>query len=157
MIEESIRGDVLTSARIKQNDIEKVESARGGVEFRATQNPLDYYLKRKNITVHEFRAGDRLFRDFSVSGQTQSMIADLNPVKGGLKNYTQKQMDARDRWREAMASVDGLVGKLMVLNVCCYGYWLKDINYNPYGPAQAMPRFKEALCCLIKHYKKPID
>lgn len=154
MIEiEAIRGDILTGARQKRGDVDKTESPRGGVEFRTAQTPMDFYLKRRNITPHEYRAGERLFRDFALSGQTPGMIYNLDPVRGGERQFTHSQMEARERWRRAIGSVQGKVGQLMLLNVCCYGYWLKDVNYMPYKSKQSMPRFREALEYLIDHYK----
>lgn len=150
---DAIRGDVLTKERVKKRDVIIIEGKTGGVEYRATQIPIDFYLKRKNINQKEYNAANKLFRDFTLSGQTSGMTANLNPTRSGGGAFTTAQLEARERWRNAVDAIYGLVARQMVIDVVCYGYWLKDGNYIGYKTGQmAMPRFKEAINDLIKHY-----
>ena len=118
------------------------------------QVPLDYYHFRKKpmIDLNQYEAGKKLHRDFHLSGQTPGIASTLDGI-GGRGDFTQAQMEALERWRAAMKEISGKIGQLMVLNVCCYGYLLKEISYLHYrNSQQAMPRFKEALDDLVKHY-----
>lgn len=148
-----IRGDVLTNARLAKKDVRIEESNRGGIGFYSDQMPVDLYLRRNLISRSEYRAANKIYRDFFISGQTPGMTINLDPIRGGERNFTQAQLDARDSWRAAMKSIGGAIGQLMVLNVCCYGFWLNDIKYLHYKTSQlAMARFHEALEDLIKYY-----
>ena len=150
---DAIRGDVLTKERAKKRDVLIIEGKTGGVEYRATQIPIDFYLKRKTITQKEYNALNRLFRDFTLSGQTSGMTANLNPTRSGNSTFTTAQLEARERWRNAVNAIYGLIARQMIIDVVCYGYWLKDGSYGGYKNGQlAMPRFKEAISDLIKHY-----
>lgn len=132
--------------------------SRGGITtIRITKHCiLDHYAARGYVTEDERVAGDRLFRDFSFSAQTAGVTSQMdsygvrsNPLECKL---TESQMDARDRWRKAIDAVGGKIGQLMVLNVCCYGYGLNDINYMRYNNRSSWDRFHEALDDLMKHY-----
>lgn len=165
MIEiEVIAGDVLTKARRKRGDVEMIDGTRGGVEFRAMQLPMDFYYKRRLITKLEYINASKLYRDFYISGQTTKLTCNLDAIRSDdQKAYlpaTQTQREALDNWRSAISSIHGKIGQLMALNVCCYGYWLKDINYMPYNQKQSLPRFREALEDLRIFYddaKKHLD
>lgn len=149
-----ISGDVLTKSRQLKGDVQMIEGKRGGIEFRAVQIPIDYYLKRSIITKLEYHAANKLYRDFKLSGQTSGMTINLDPVKGGQKSFSEAQMEARERWRLAIGAVNGSIAKLMIIHVCCYGHWLKDTDYLHYKSSQhAMARFHEAVGDLISHYK----
>lgn len=151
---DTIRGDVLTKERLEKRDIEVVEGKRGGVEFRSTQVPIDYYFKRRILSEIEYRAASKLFHDFTVSGQMPGMTLDLLPAsKSSSGGFTSAQLEARERWRLGMQSISGTIAKMMVINVCCYGYWLKDTRYLHYKTStDAMARFHEALGDLTAHY-----
>lgn len=154
----AIKEHVLTTARILQNDVRvEISERRGGYELKTVQIPLDHYIKSRVIEVEEYQAGNRLFKDFYLSGQTSNLTVNLNPMRAGeVKAFlpsTDMQREALDRWRKAMNSVHGLLGKLMVQNVCCYGYWLGDTTYGAYNERSAMHRFREALGDLIEFYK----
>lgn len=158
MTEEAISGDVITPARLRQADVEIKRGTRGGISFETTQLPIDVYLRRKTITVDEYGAANRLYRDFSMSGQTSGMTINLDPVRGGVKGFTEKQLEARERWRLAIGAVGGNIGKMMIINVCCYGYYLSEISYRYYkDSSRAMARLHEALAELVEHYNKPLD
>lgn len=164
----AIQGDVLTKSRAKRRDVEISENKeRGGIAFFTSQMPIDFYLKRKLISKREFYAGNKLYKDFMISGQVPGMVVNLDAVRSGGRDFTDMQMEARDRWRKAMGAVHGKISHLMLLNVCCYGKWLKDeyynddgskkcvkqVNYLPYRTTQeAMSKFREALSELIAFY-----
>lgn len=161
----AIKKHILTDARIAMGDVQIRIGKREGFDLKAAQVPIDYYYNRKLITHLEYIAANKLFRDFVISGQIPGMISNLDSIRGGYRGITQSQMEARQRWRDAIDSIHGTIGQLMALNVCCYGYWLKDginnkgnrskpaMNYLHYKTAQeAMSRFHEVLSDLIEHY-----
>lgn len=144
---------VLTPERVAHGEVRVRVSKRLGYDLKVSQVPLELYLSRHIISYSEYRAGSNLYRDFFISGQIPGMTINLDPIRGGERNFTQAQLDARQRWREAMKAVHGTIGQLMALNVCCYGYWLKDIPYLHYKTSQqAMARFHEAMEDLVTHY-----
>lgn len=154
----AIKKHVLTEARNSQDDVRvEVNMDRGGYELKVTQVPLDHYYRSRVISLTEYRAGNRLFRDFYISGQSSNLTVNLNPVRcGEAKSFlpvTQMQRDALDSYRKAMQAISGKIGQLMVNNVCCFGYWLKDMKYLHYKDRSAMDRFHEALNDLIDFYK----
>jgi hypothetical protein len=155
----AIKEHVLTTARILMDDVrvEISEESRGGYELKAPQVPLDHYVRSRVIQTEEYRAGNRLFRDFYLSGQNSILTANLNPIRSDhQKAYlpaTELQREALNNWRKALSSIHGKIGQLMALNVCCYGYWLNDIKYMHYNERTSTPRFREALNDLIEFYK----
>jgi hypothetical protein len=149
-----IDGDVITEARKKHGNVEMVEGERGGVSFKVAQIPLDVYMARRVISYPEYYAGNRLFKDWTASGQSQGVTANLNPVRGSGKGMSNSQMEARDRWIKAVMAINGTVARKMVVDVCCYGYSLKDASYGHYKNVnQAMARLHEAFDDLIAHYQ----
>lgn len=155
MTEEALRGDIITKERMKMADVERLEGKSGGLEFRVkAQIPLDYYFNKRLIEKNEFIAGSRIFKDYVISGQTHSCTVNLNAIRSDGREITEKQLEALQNWRQAIDSVSGTMGKLMIWNVCCIGMYLKDISYSPYNNRQALPRFREALNDLHIHYEK---
>lgn len=149
----AIKEHVLTDARIGLGDVDVRISNRGGYDLRASQVPIDYYFKRSLINQDEYNAANRLFRDFSLSGQTPGMSSNLDPNGGGGIGFTHIQLEARERWREAVKAIHGQIAKSIAVDVCCYGYWLKDTHYKHYKTSQErMARFHEILDDLISHY-----
>lgn len=151
----AIAQHVMTPEAFAQGNYEVKTGKREGYEIRATQVPLDLYLKRNNITHDEYRAGTRLHADWCRSGQLQRMTANLSETtitQQQLLHASEIQREAYLSYREAMNSINGTMGKLMAYNVCCIGEWIKDINYMPYKHDQAMPRFREALSDLVNFY-----
>lgn len=150
----AVENTVLTPERIAMGDVRVRVGKRLGYDLKASQLPLEIYHNRGIINYIEYLAGNKLYRDFFISAQTPGLTINLDPIRGGERNFTQAQLDARERWRQAMKSVSGAIGQLMALNVCCYGYWLKEIPYLHYKTSQqAMARFHEAMEDLIVHYK----
>lgn len=149
----AIKKHVLTDARIERNDVDIRLSNRGGYDLKTSQIPIDFYYRRGLLCQDEYRAANKLYRDFSLSGQTPGMAINIDPVCSGEKNFTDAQMEARERWRHAIMAIRGNIAKIIVIDVCCYGYWLKDTHYKHYKTSQErMARLHEALDDLVAHY-----
>lgn len=161
-------GSILTEARLKKGDVEIVEGTRGGISFKTTTIPIDYYFKRSIISPMEYGAANRFFKDFYHAGMANHSGVNMDAVRsanaGSFLPRSESQRDALTRWRDAVSAVHGAIGKKMIVNVCCYGYWLKDglpkkkseltgWDYAYYNDAAAaMSRFHEALSDLTRHY-----
>lgn len=156
---DAIAGDVLTAARFRRNDVEILPGSNKGIEYRAkVQVPIDYYRRRGNITEEQFRAANRLYRDFFLSGQIMPLTVNLDSVGSDCQRaflpLGEIQRNALDSWRSAITAVDGKIAQLLLLNVCCYGYWLKEVRHIRFKKRYLMARFKKALDDLIDHYEK---
>ncbi len=172
MTSQAILGDVIHKARLKQGEVEITHSSRGGISFEVKQIPLDYYYRRGLLNIHEYNAANSLFCDFYLSGQTTAKTIKYGDHPLGVNKaylgHTEIQLNALERWRNALEYVKGQIGRQMVINICCYGYKIKDayskssavmqnapvMSYFPYKtPQQAMARFHEALDDLIEFYE----
>lgn len=130
---------------------------RGGAEIRRkVVNILQYYERRRWITENQHNAGDRLCKDYYYAGIYCPKGFEMREVVDGSSGSNgEAQHEARERVRNAIASVHGNEAKQMVINVCCYGYALSDGTYNNYTVASSkMARFREALDDLAKFYCK---
>lgn len=153
---------ILSPERVAQDDVKITISDRKGYEVRAQQNPMDLYYNKKCLGEGEigkwrYRAGDRFFREFYTAGITPSMTINYSRVYSNDKKEFlpahDKQREALDNWRLAYMSVTGEVGKFLAVNVCCYGFYLRDLDIANYRRGQdALPRFLEVLDDLKKHY-----
>ena len=154
---------VLTPERKAMDDVEVRVSKRLGYDIKAQQFPLDLYFKKGNLGSNDevarerYAAGNRFYKDFYISGLTMKLTVDLNATYGsGQSGYlpvTEIQREARDKWRAAYNAVNGAIGKMMAVNVCCHGYYLKDIETRYYRRGtDAMPRLHEVLDDLANFY-----
>jgi len=131
------------------------------------QIPLDYYHRiglttEGGISFRQWEAGTRLHKDFSLTGTTptpQPISSDIFIKSTGPKDYTPSQWEAQRRFREAMKHIGrpDSPAYILLVNVCCYGYLLKDIRTVPYYVTtnQMMGRLCEALDSLADHYGIP--
>lgn len=155
----AIKEQVLTDARIDMNDVEiRLGDRQGGYDLHVKQVPIDHYLKRRVIDLKQHRAGNRLYRDFYLSGQSMNLTVNLAAIRANDKRIflplSDLQRESLDNWRKAIAAIHGKIGQLMILNVCCYGFWVNDMNYIPYDKRGAISRLKEALDDLVDFYEK---
>jgi hypothetical protein len=89
-----------------------------------TQTTLDRLLRRGLLAenakdaqiLHE--AGGRLYRDWYVAGLQPATTVNLFGVRGGKREMTEKQLDARRRFNEAMLAV-GFGLRDVLYDLCC--------------------------------------
>lgn len=154
----------------KQHGIVIQEKTAEGKRSRVlTQAPLDFYLHRFLITSREHEAGDLYWRDYQVAGFMRPIVPSFESIVMGQVTSgssflcgSERQQHAMQRWRKATDSISGTIGKTLVLNVCCWGYHLKEIlqadgrmAFGHYNHANVMPRLREALTELADHYGLP--
>jgi len=130
-------------------------SERGGYTItRKSADPLRLYKARGNIDAKMYEAGLILQADFDHAGIYCVKAMLMREAQGGTaKDFTEAQLEARDRWRKAMKAIHGADAKRMVIDVCCYGKALAACEYKLYRNEKSrMPRFLEAMEELVKHY-----
>lgn len=128
-----------------------------------TQTPLDYYyLGRKFITERQYLAGMKLYSDFHYSGIYPSSSPAEAPMSPGSSpastSMSERQVQARERLRKALASIQSPTSRMIAENVCCYGFFLRELTIKYYDhPQTLMPPLKEALEVLGNFYGLPAD
>jgi hypothetical protein len=126
-----------------------------------TTPPIDRYFQRGEITQRQHRAGIRLYTHFHLAGLFPSStpttaFATPSARTAGDPSFTEKQVEHRQLWRNALESVVSRTGKIIVLNVCCYGFFLRDLELSYYkSPTQLMPPLKEALDDVANYFDIP--
>lgn len=127
------------------------------------QVPLDHYrhlnaMGRGGINFRQWEAGDKLYRTFERTAliPSPSPVAEVR-VPPGQDRTSSSQYDAFHSFVKAMDHLGRhRVGTIIVLNVCCYGYELKDLRLPYYQTSnQMMARFKESLDDLADYYGLP--
>lgn len=149
----AIKDHVLPPEQHSQFDV--LLGERGGYDInRKVKDPLHMYYRRNSITEQMYDAGVRLHTDFTIAGIYCIRAMNMAETRSSGQGFTIAQLEARERYRNAIAAVNGLVGKLMVNNVCCYGKALNETEALPYNSGnQKMARFIEAMADLQTHYK----
>jgi hypothetical protein len=128
--------------------------------FVKSQVPLDSYRQRNSITERQWDAGNRLYIQF-VNGDIMRMgISNMDAVRvdgGGRNDINDSKETAAEEYRRAVEHLKrNQVAHDLVMNVCCYGYRLSDIDTQYYTlPAEKMNRLKEALDDLANYYRLP--
>lgn len=134
-----------------------------------SQTPLDYYFRsKKTITGRQYKAGCEFYKDFRLGGLEPSLVPSyaLISMSGGGSGSIDKNMMAktegqlfhRQRYRAARESITENTGKLLVENVCSFGFMLADLHFSYYTSSLVMiPPFKAALDELADYYGLPKD
>jgi hypothetical protein len=162
-MENAIAKAILTPEAQAKSGVTVTVSERRGYEIRTQQCPLDMYYNRKqlgenNQAAHQrYRAGDRFYREFYLSGITPGMTINHERVYSSDKRdylpNNDRQIESLECWRMAYKAVNGEPGKYLALNVLCYAYPLSQLVVPHFKRgADAMPRFIEVLDDLVKHY-----
>lgn len=124
-----------------------------------TQTPLDLYFHRKSINKRQHEAGDMFYQDATKAALITGSKTFINPdriANGSPPAMSDGQCFALDRWRKAFMAIQGEAGRSLAVNVCVYGYSLHDLRHTNYrNSAEMMPRLREALDDLAKHYHIP--
>ena len=149
------------------------ETSKGARRRNIVQVPIDYYRfavkttcpttgkKIPTITAAQHQAGERLHVHFQQSGMVPSSfpttdLAAIGSGSSGDRVPSDRQNHHRQQLRRAIAAIKSDSGKVVAVNVCCYGYLLKDIAL-PYhsGAVTLMPILKESLDDLIRFFGIP--
>lgn len=130
-----------------------------------SQLPLDTYLnmKRGGINRVQHQAGEKLYSLF-VRARIENIATPglwyMGQIGGGSTDKRDKsdyQWQCYEEASAALRAVQGIIGRNLVEQVCCYGRYLKDINIHGYDrPNERMCRFRESLDDLVDHFHLPI-
>lgn len=152
---------------IQQHGDYRREAGRGGALRNMTGVPLDYYYnKTRNgervITKRQHEAGERFWNDFMRSGLYSPTAPNFNAdiIDGTTRSSpTERQAEAFQRWTKARAAISGRTAKVIVINVCCFGFMANDllVDMQYYKRVdQIMPILKEGLDELAEFYGVPL-
>lgn len=126
------------------------------------QVPLDFYLnmRKGGIAYRQWEAGDKLFQDFTHAQIIPSAMPILEKVRipsTDPSRASRSQQEAIEAYRQAIDHLGPQrVGTKIVINVSCYGYYLKDFTVPYYtSPAHMMSCLKESLDRLADYYGLP--
>lgn len=129
-----------------------------------TQVPLDAYLHlhrigRGGINFRQWEAGDKLYRIFSRSSliRAPSPMAEVHIPPAKADRTSNSQYDALEDYLRAVDHLGRFrIGTIIVVNVCCYGYELRDLRLPHYQTSnQMMARMKESLDELADFFGLP--
>lgn len=126
------------------------------------QQPIDFYLNMRSggINMRQWEAGNKLFEYFSMSQIIPSPTALTDKVRipsTGPNHGSMTQQHAYAEYRAAIKAMGPqLIGTGLVLHVCCYGYYLRDLRVPYYRtPNQMMACLQETLDLLGDHFSIP--
>lgn len=126
--------------------------------YNLTQDALDYYYySRKAISQEEYTAGSALREAFARSGQARLASPSLQMPSGGGFNPNSFGMEtqARQEVRNCLDAVEGMPGRVLVMNVVCYGFTLDVVDVPGYtNNAKKLARLREGLRDAYKFYEK---
>lgn len=138
---------------------------KGGKHIRLYSHPLDYYYNKRIagkslINQRQKDAGDRLYRDYEAGCFVRYGIASWAKEKvDGFKSgdgLSDSQMNARERFREAMKFLSDDISIWIAFKVCCDDTYMNKIGLEHYPTStQAMARLREVLDRLADHYGMP--
>ena len=125
-----------------------------------TTPPVDRYFQRGEITQQQHITALRLYTHFHHAGLFPSSVpttAFATPIarQSGDPSFTERQVEHRQMWRDALNAVTSKSAKLVVLNVVCYGFFVRDLQMSYYKtPTQIMPLLREALDEIFGYWEK---
>lgn len=143
----------------------------GKQRFVRTSVPIDYYLHKRYIKRHLWEAGELLFFYWYHGAEKSAYVTVRDPrePKGRGDSFRKEQME--QTYKAAMLAIRGVVPRLMVLNVVCYGEWLAHLNQDEmikaashpapvalaraFGKNKRMQLLKDGLDDLAKHFRLP--
>lgn len=119
-------GDSGPQERWQHDSGERVDIVAGGELRRVvrvtSQTPLDRYHTRREITATQWRAGDRLRRDFYFGHRPQRLTAAYaEPGGGGADDWSERRLQARADYLAAMAAVGTVLAAVLMHVVCLDG------------------------------------
>lgn len=127
------------------------EAREGIVARNLGESPLGWLKRRGAITAAEFRAGMKLRRDFEFAGLAPRVTVNLLGV-GGWQEMTSSQLDARQRFNDAMASLDP-GNRDILIEICCFNTGLERAGEERDWPKRsAKVVLKLALAALAEYY-----
>ena len=169
--DKTLKGLVLPEQQKHAEYVVKVNHVGKRRALNTTENILDVYLNRgfldgsdKNnearlIGISRHAAGMHLYKDFYASRMVGGFKSCLNITIGGGGGMNKAGMNyqAYQSYLSALESIHSKRARKLVVNVCCIGEWLKDINGLSIPVHKRMGIFLQSLDSLIEHYDRQIN
>ena len=136
--------------------IDLEETMQAGVRRarNRTQNVLDRYLLRREISERQFDAGTRLYRQWRASGSQLSVTGRYGPRLGSSPEKSEFQMDMRRRVDLALRDVGKQLSAVLV-HACLCDLPARDWATRIGGAPQAgIVVLRLGLDALADHYEK---
>ena len=143
----------------------------GGKHYVRTGVPMDYYLHRSLIKLHQWEAAE-LFYFYWYHGGGKICLCyrarSAYEPKGRADPMRKEQLE--QSYNKAMLAIDNLVVRLTIYNVVCIGEWLVDLDKEQmlksapekkhylrmaFGKNRRMELLLQGLDDLAKHFKIP--
>lgn len=127
--------------------------AKQGKAIRSRKvKPLEALLKRGYISRTEFDAGERLAETWFRAGYERATTVNLFGTRGGPKDYTPTQLDARRDFDKAMRDLgSGLTGP--AYEICCLESTVRSLEEAmAWRKGTGLTVLKIALHQLAVHY-----
>ena len=142
------------------------------VDVRNEKSVLDWLRRRRQkdgrqmISEIEYRAGDRIRKDFWQARMTPNITMNYSSAFGGMNssfggdralNLQQAALDARERVRIALDAVGSDYSNLLI-DICCLDKKLTDVELQSGWPKRSGKVILQlALRQLARHYKMDRD
>lgn len=134
-----------TKERFKKNDIEIINSARGGIEIRSKNfnDRLGWYRSNGFITPLQMSAGKKFYILWFFGGmKSKYAISKYNDMPNG--NFeTGQYEETQEQYILAKKAIRGVKEKKSAFNVCCIG---------DAAGRNSMNYLRSALDDLVKHF-----
>lgn len=134
-----------TPERIAKNDLEMIETKRGGSLIRSYSWPIDFYLKTTKINKKQHIAAEKLYTLYVelCGGPKYTQVAYRDST--GARAVPEMMFQRSVPYRDAIMSIQGQRGRDLIVDVVCLGYYA--------GRGKAMQVLNAALDDLVAHFK----
>jgi Domain of unknown function (DUF6456) len=115
---------------------------------------LDWLHRKGSISLAQFTAGDRLYRDFKLSGSEQRITMWWAPpsTRGGNLHDTTTSLRARERFEGALREAGQLGADVLMHVAICDLAPTNWARLNGVAIARGVPMLRHALDALIGFY-----
>jgi len=138
-----------TSERLEHNGGLRLHE---GNYFAKEACKLDTYLKRKIINAKQHEVGLILFRTFYAANISPGSSMNLEEIRGGRGDFSEKQIAARERLDQALETLTPR-GRTTIWYVCLEDQDLREVDKRlnaPYPTSRIV--LQESLEALVKHF-----
>lgn len=142
-------------ARNHGETVYELQSAKTGHAKRARKlTPCQRLANRRENGIRpEHRdAADRLATDWFEAGFEPSTTVNLFAIRGGPRDYTPRQLKAREEFNEAMKAVGSAFSGILY-EVCCLESSVSELEENMnWRDGLGVPMLRAGLHALAAHY-----
>jgi len=132
--------------RAQHGELVSRETMVAGVTGKRVKHAcrLDWYLDKASLVDRQHAAGLRFRRDWHLAAARPTLTGRYGLRVPGHHEFTESQLAARRRVRDAVMALDRELVEIVV-DVCCFDNWASG----------RLPRLRDALSLLADHYRLP--